>query len=65
LSPDSSLIASCSNDNSVKIWDIVAGELMKSLEGSWSLGVKDLAFNPVKFCLAVSGGDWRIRYYDL
>ena len=57
LSPDSSLIASCSNDNSVKIWDIVAGKLLKSLEGSKSLGVKDIAFNPTKFCLAASGGD--------
>lgn len=65
LSPDSSLIASCSNDNSVKIWDIVGGKLLKSLEGSKSLGVKDIAFNPTKFCLAASGGDRRIRYYDL
>jgi katanin p80 WD40 repeat-containing subunit B1 len=46
LSPDSSLIASCSHDNQVKIWDIVGGKLLKSLEGSKSLGVKDIAFNP-------------------
>lgn len=46
LSPDSSLIASCSKDNTVKIWDIVAGKLQKSLEGSKSLGVMDICFNP-------------------
>jgi WD40 repeat protein len=44
-------------DKTVKLWDIVAGKLLKSLEGSRSLGVKDLAFNPVKYCLAASGGD--------
>ncbi len=65
LSPDSQMIASCSQDNTVKIWDIVAGKLMKTLEGSRSLGVKDLAFNPQKYCLAASGGDRRIRYWDL
>ena len=57
LSPDSSLIASSSLDNTVKIWDIVAGKLIKTLEGSKTLGVKHLCFNPVKFCLASSGGD--------
>ena len=60
MSPDSQLIASCSLDGQVKIWDIVAGKLMKSLEGSKALGVKDVAFNPNDFCLAAAGGDRRI-----
>ncbi|CAM6104964.1 unnamed protein product [Calypogeia fissa] len=55
-SPDDSMIASCSLDNTVRIWSPVNGSLISVLQGHQSL-VKGVAWDPVGSFLASQSDD--------
>ncbi|KAG6548535.1 hypothetical protein Mapa_010023 [Marchantia paleacea] len=55
-SPDDSMIASCSLDNSVRIWSALNGNLISVLMGHTSL-VKGVAWDPVGSFLATQSDD--------
>ena len=45
FSPDGTLIVSCSDDNTIKIWEKSTGTLLKYFEGH-QLAVMSVAFSP-------------------
>ena len=56
FSPDSKWIASVSDDNLVKIWDLKAGRLLTDLKGHTG-PVNTLEFHPNEFLLATGSSD--------
>jgi WD40 repeat protein len=63
FSPDGSLLASGSQDDTVKIWEVSTGDLLHTLEGhNWVFGV---VFSPDGSILATGDVDDRIRIWDV
>jgi WD40 repeat protein len=64
ITPDGKTLVSIGNDNAVRVWDVAAGKLVKSLEGhtSW---VGSLLVTPDGTKAITAGGDYIIRVWDL
>ena len=62
-SPDDSLLASCSLDNTVLIWDTLSGKLLHTLKQHTSF-VKGLAWDPMNRYLASQSDDRSVIVWD-
>ena len=63
-SPDGSLIASGSEDATVRIWDSSDGSLVRELIGHMEI-VNDLSFSPDGTILASASNDGSIRFWEV
>src|ERR687886_290494 len=63
FSPDGNILASCSNDLSIRLWN-QDGSCLKVLQGNTS-GVRSLAFSPDGRWLISGGDDQGIRLWDV
>ncbi|CAD8213886.1 unnamed protein product [Paramecium pentaurelia] len=64
FTPDSSTLASCSGDNSIRLWDIKTGEQKSKLFGHTSI-VYSVYFSPDGTTLASGRDDMSIRIWDV
>jgi len=64
FSPDETLIASGSNDRTVRIWDVASGKQLHKLEGHTDM-VNDLVFSSDGKRLFSSGMDGQARIWDV
>ena len=63
FSPDSRLLASASNDRTVKLWDATTGDQVQKLEGH-SEGVNTVVFSPDGRLLVSASYDATVRLWD-
>src|SRR5262249_42601209 len=63
FSPDGKVLASCSRDKTVKLWDVATGDLKKTLT-EHTADVYDVTFSPKGDLLASAGKDKTIKLWD-
>ena len=64
FSPDGSILASASNDTTIKLWDTAGGTPLRTLDGLTSV-VNSVAFSPDGSTLAFGSSDQTIRFWKL
>jgi small GTP-binding protein len=64
FSPDGNTLASGSNDNTIKLWDVKNAKLIRSLEGH-SDSVRSVVFSPDGNILASGSNDNTIKLWDV
>lgn len=62
FSPDGALLATGSNDDLVRLWDVRTGDLVRTLEGHGD-SVYGVAFSPGGLCVA-SGGRGKAHFWQ-
>ncbi|MEO9483182.1 MAG: caspase family protein [Ekhidna sp.] len=63
-SPDGRIVASCSEDNTVKLWEIATGKEMQTLSGH-SKAVNDIVFSPDSRTLISVGDDRKVIIWNV
>lgn len=64
FAPDGKILASASNDNTIKLWDVLTGKELASLEGHTG-GVNSLAFTPNGQTLVSGSSDKTVKLWDV
>ncbi|MGI2909791.1 WD40 repeat domain-containing protein, partial [Hassallia sp. VBCCA 56010] len=64
FSPDGKTLASGSDDNTIKLWDVATGKLSQTLTGH-SNSVRSVAFSPDGKTLASGSDDNTIKLWDV
>ena len=64
FSPDGTKVASGSDDNMVKLWDVTSGECLQTLEGHSSF-VTSVSFSPDGTKVASGSGDETVKLWDV
>jgi WD40 repeat protein len=64
ISPDGSLLVSGSDDQTIKVWDIATGRLLRTLTGHTS-SINALVISPDGKTLVSAGADRTIKIWDL
>src|SRR5947209_16965414 len=63
FSPDGTVLASCSRDKTIKLWNVRTGKLERTLTDH-TADVYDVVFSPKGDLLASSGRDKTIKLWD-
>jgi WD40 repeat protein len=64
FSPDGRLLASGSDDKTIKLWEVASGSLVRTLSGHTN-DVRSVAFSPDGRLLASGSDDKTIKLWDI
>ncbi|MDT5120922.1 MAG: hypothetical protein QOC96_404 [Acidobacteriota bacterium] len=64
FSPDDRLLASASDDKTVKLWDVASGREIRTLTGHIG-GVTSIAFDPTGKTLASGSSDGKVKLWEV